>query len=168
MEASWKSCSIVVMALLGDGSAIRRRSVPVAEREAVFAGKRYAEQDDSRCRNGGLLNGAFYDGLHYLMRSVANRAIRMHQSIGMKVGLLNRGADEEKDGAHDGKQNVSARFGHSILPLTAHRNQYIRQSMAATNGNPVVHLTVRSSGQQNSRLLAVFEPVYRIAYTSGE
>ena len=154
------------MALLSDNSLIRRGSVPVAEREEVFAGKPYAEKDDSRCRNGCLLNGAFCGGLHYLMRSVAYCAIRMHQSIRMKVGLLNRGADEEKDGADDGKQNTSARFGHSILPRTAHRHQYIRQSMAATNGNPVVHLTVRSSGQQNSRLLSVLEPVRRIAYTT--
>jgi hypothetical protein len=146
MEASWKSRSIVVMALLGDNSLIRRGSVPVAEREAVFAGKPYAQQDHSRCRNGCLLNGALYGWLYHLMRSVAYRAIRMSQSVGMKVGLLNRGADEEKDGAHDGKQKVSAHFGHSILPCTAHRHQYIRQSMAATNDNSVAHLTVRSSG----------------------
>ena len=75
----------------------------MAEREAKFAGKPYAEQDDSRCRNGCLLNGALYGWLHYLMRGVANRAIRMRQSIRMKVCLLNRGADEEKNGAHDGK-----------------------------------------------------------------
>jgi hypothetical protein len=115
-----------------------------------------------------LLNGAFCGGLHYLMRCVAYRAIRMRQSVGMKVGLLNRGADEEKDGAHDGKQKVSAHLGHSIFPCTAHRHQYIRRSMAATNDNSVAHLTVRSSGQQNSRLLAVFEPVYLNVVRVGE
>jgi hypothetical protein len=80
-----------------------------------------------------LPNGAFCGGLHYLMRSVAYRAIRMRQSVGMKMGLLNRGADKEKDGAHDGKENVSARFGHSILPRTAHHHQYIRQSIAGNH-----------------------------------
>jgi hypothetical protein len=51
---------------------------------------------------------------------MAYRAIRMRQAIRMKVSLLNRGAENEKDGAHDGKHNVSAHFGRPILPHTSH------------------------------------------------
>ncbi len=68
-----------------------------------------------------MLNGALYRWLNYLMRGVAYRAIRMRQPIGMKVGLLNRGADEEKNGADDRKQNLSAHFGRRHLPHTSHR-----------------------------------------------
>lgn len=92
----------------------------MAEREAEFAGKPYAEQDDSRCGNGCLLDGALFGRLDYLMRGVAYCAVRMRQAIRMKVGLLNRGADEEKNGADDRKQNLSAHFGRAILPHTSH------------------------------------------------
>lgn len=95
----------------------------MAKEEGVFTRKPYAEKDDPRGRNGCLLNGALCGRLCHLMRGVAYRAIRMRQSIRMKVGLLNRSADEEKDGAHDSEQNMSARFERSILTHTPHRHQ---------------------------------------------
>lgn len=82
----------------------------------MFAWDPYADKDDSRDRSDYLLNDALYGWLGHLLRGVAYRAIRMRQSIRMKVGLLNRGTDEEKNGAHDGEQNVPAQFGCSILP----------------------------------------------------
>jgi hypothetical protein len=90
----------------------------VAKKEAVFARKRYPDEDDWGGRNGWLLNGELRSRLYYLVRRVANRAVGMCQSIRMKVGLLNRGAHEEKDGAQESTQHVSALFGHSILPHT--------------------------------------------------
>jgi hypothetical protein len=92
---------------LGDSSLIRRGSVPVAEGEVVFAGQPYAEKDDSRGGNGCLLNGAGGGRLDYVLRSVANGAVGMCQPIRMKVRLLDDGAYEKKDGAHDGKQKMS-------------------------------------------------------------
>jgi hypothetical protein len=91
----------------------------------MFARKGYLEKDDARGRNGWWLNGVLGGRLYYLMRRVANHAVGMCQSICMKVGLLNRGAYEEKDGAHEDTQNAFAHFGRSILPhTTSHRYQY--------------------------------------------
>src|SRR6185437_6139658 len=55
--------------LLGDSSLIRLRSVPVAEREVMFAGQPYAKKDDSRSRDSCLLNGAGGGRLNYVRRS---------------------------------------------------------------------------------------------------
>jgi hypothetical protein len=68
----------------------------VAEEEPVFAGKRYPDQDDSRGRNGCLLNGASCGWQYYLMRSVAYCAIRMRQSVRMVMGLLDCVANDEQ------------------------------------------------------------------------
>jgi hypothetical protein len=116
IEVSWKSRLIVVVALLGESSLIRRWSVPVAEGEVVFAGQAHAEKNDSRGRNGCLLNRAGGGRLDYVRRGVTNRAVRMRQPIRMKVCLLNADADDKKDGADDGKQKVSAHIGRPILP----------------------------------------------------
>ncbi|MFL6307706.1 MAG: hypothetical protein ACJ72H_29585 [Candidatus Sulfotelmatobacter sp.] len=96
----------------------------MVEGEVVFAWTPYADQDDSRGRNGCLMNGALYGWLYYLMRGMAYCAIRMRQSIRMVMGLLNRVAEDEQEGADDGKQNVSAHFGRSILPYTPHFYQH--------------------------------------------
>jgi hypothetical protein len=111
---------IVVLALLGDSSQIRRGAIPVAEGEAAFAGEPYVEEGDSRGRDGCLLDGARGRRLYYLWRGVANRAICMRQPIRMKVRLLNRGAGKEKDRAQDGKQKTSARFEWPILTYFSH------------------------------------------------
>jgi hypothetical protein len=92
----------------------------VAEREVVFAGKLYGEKDDSRSRYGCLLHGAGGGWLHYVRRSVADRAVGMRQPIRMKVCLLDAGADEKKDGAHDGKQKMSASFARTVLCHFSH------------------------------------------------
>ena len=86
----------------------------------MFAGQPYAEKDDSRSRDGRLLNGAGRGRLDYVRCSVANRAVRMGQPIGMKVRLLNAGAEEKKEGAHDGKQKMSAHFGRTLLCHFSH------------------------------------------------
>lgn len=92
----------------------------MAEGETLFAGKPHAVQDDSCGRNGRLLNGVLCGWLYYLMRGMAYGAIRMHQSIRMEMGLLNRVADDEQEGADDRKQNISAHLGRSVLPRTPH------------------------------------------------
>jgi hypothetical protein len=120
IKASWKNRLIVVLALLGDSSQIRRGAVPVAEGEAAFAGEPYVEEDDSRGWDGCLLDGARGRRLDYLRCGVANRAICMGQPIRMKVRLLNRGARKEKDRAQDGKQKTSARFECPILTCFSH------------------------------------------------
>jgi hypothetical protein len=92
----------------------------VAEGEAAFAGKLYVEEDDSRGRDGCLLDGARGRRLNYLGRGMANRAICMGQPIRMKVRLLNRGACKEKDRANDGRQKTSAPFERPILTHSSH------------------------------------------------
>jgi hypothetical protein len=92
----------------------------VAEGEVVFAGQPYAEKYDSRGGNGCLLNGAGGGRLDYVLRSVANGAVGMCQPIRMKVRLLDGSANEKKDGAHDGKQKISACFGRTILCHFSH------------------------------------------------
>jgi hypothetical protein len=44
----------------------------------------------------------------------------MRQAIGMKVRLLNAGADEKKEGAHDGKQKTPAHLGRTMLCHFSH------------------------------------------------
>jgi hypothetical protein len=44
----------------------------------------------------------------------------MRQPIGMKVRLLNAGAYEKKEGAHDGKQKMPAHFGCTMLCHLSH------------------------------------------------
>ncbi len=108
----------------------------MAEREAVFPGKPYADQDDSRGRNGCLLNGVLRGWLYDLMRGVAYCAIRMRQSIRMVMGLLNRVANDEQEGADDGKQNVSAHCGRSILPHSLHLYQYYTSNVRVSTSTP--------------------------------
>jgi hypothetical protein len=120
IKASWKNRLIVVLALLGDSSLIRRGAVPVAEGEAAFAGEPYAEEYDSRGRDGRLLYGAGRRRLYYLGRGMANRAVRMCQAIRMKVRLLNRGASKEKNRAYEGEQKTSAHFECPILAYFPH------------------------------------------------
>jgi len=97
----------------------------------VLAGKPYAEKNDSRSRDGCLLNGARGGRLDYVRRSVANRAVRVCQPIRMKVRLLNAGADEKKDGAHDGKQKTSARIDPSILCHFSHLYRILYATLVA-------------------------------------
>lgn len=92
----------------------------MAEGEAAFAGKPYIGEDDSRGRDGCLLDGARGRRLYYLWRGMANRAICMGQPIRMKMRLLNRSARKEEDRAHDGKQKTSARFESPILTHFSH------------------------------------------------
>jgi hypothetical protein len=98
----------------------------VAEREVMFAGQPYAEKDDSRGRDSCLLNGAGGGRLDYVRRSVANRAVRVRQAIGMKVRLLNADAHEQKEYAHNGKQETPAHLGRTMLchPSHLHRRLY--------------------------------------------
>ena len=86
----------------------------------MFAGQPYAEKDDSCGRDGRLLHRARGGRLDYVRCSVANRAVRMRQPIRMKVCLLNAGAYEKKEGAHDGRQKVSAHIGRPILCHLSH------------------------------------------------
>jgi hypothetical protein len=44
----------------------------------------------------------------------------MRQPIRMKVCLLNAGADEKKEGAHDGKQETPAHLGRTMLCHLSH------------------------------------------------
>lgn len=97
----------------------------------MFAGQAHAEKNDSRGRNGCLLNGAWGGRLDYVRRGVTNRAVRMRQPIRMKVCLLNADADDKKDGADYGKQKVSAHIGRPILPHVWHRYQLLYASLAA-------------------------------------
>jgi hypothetical protein len=108
----------------------------VTEGEAVFPGKPYADQDDSPGRNGCLLNGVLRGWLYYLMRSVAYCAIRMRQSVRMVMALLNRVANDEQKGADDGKQNVSAHFGRSILPGNQHPYHYYTPNARVSISTP--------------------------------
>lgn len=86
----------------------------------MFAGKPYAEEDDSRGGDGRLLHRAGSGWLDDVRGSVADRAVGVGQPIRMKVRLLNAGAYEKKDGAHDGKQKTPARIGRPILCHFSH------------------------------------------------
>jgi hypothetical protein len=86
----------------------------------MFAGQPYADKDDSCGRDGCLLHRARGGRLDYVRCSVANRAVRMRQPIRMKVRLLNAGADEKKEGTHDGKQEMPAHLGRTMLCHFSH------------------------------------------------
>jgi hypothetical protein len=58
--------------------------------------------------------------LHHMRRRVAYRAIRVGQPIGMKVHLLDRGAEEQKDGAQDRKHETFTRFRCPVLAHSSH------------------------------------------------
>ena len=55
---------------------------------------------------------------------MADGAVRVGQSIRMKVRLLDRGAEEKKDGAEDGKHEARARFRCRMLIHSSHYYRY--------------------------------------------
>ncbi len=89
----------------------------------MFARQPNAEKDDSRSRDGCLLNGAGGRRLNYVRCSVANGAVRMGQAIGMKVRLLNAGAYKKKEDAHNGEQKAPAHLGRTMLCHLSHRHR---------------------------------------------
>lgn len=63
---------------------------------------------------------------------MADGAVGVGQSIRVKVCLLDRGAEENKNGAQESAQHMSALFGHSILPHTTwHRYHYYTPKLFA-------------------------------------
>ncbi len=62
--------------------------------------------------------------LHDMRRRVADGAIRVGQPICMKVRLLNRGAEEEKNGTEDGKHETRTRVRNPILTHSSHDYDY--------------------------------------------
>jgi hypothetical protein len=77
IKASWKNRLIVVLALLGDSSLIRRGAVPVAEGEEMLAVDRFNRKNNASGWDGGLLRVARRRWLHHVRRRVAYRAIRV-------------------------------------------------------------------------------------------
>jgi hypothetical protein len=63
---------------------------------------------------------------------VANRAVGVRQPIRMKVRLLNAGADEKKEGAHDGKQKTPAHLGRTMLCHVSHLHRRLYAVFVAT------------------------------------
>jgi hypothetical protein len=59
-----------------------------------------------------------------MRRGVADGAIGVSQSIRMKVRLLDRGAEEEKDGAEDGKHEAPAPVRCRVLTHSSHDYGY--------------------------------------------
>jgi hypothetical protein len=66
----------------------------MAEREEVLAADRLNRKDNASGGDRSLLHVAGSRWLHHMRRGVAYRAIRVGQPIGMKVGLLDSGAEE--------------------------------------------------------------------------
>jgi hypothetical protein len=110
----------------------------VAEGEMVFAGQPYAEKDNSRGGDGGLLNGGGGGRLDYVRCGVANGAVRMCQPIRMEMRLLNAGAYEKEDGAHNGKQKISAYFGRAILCQFPHLYRILYATLVAALREPAI------------------------------
>jgi hypothetical protein len=57
-------------------------------------------------------------------RRVADGAVSVDQSIRMKVRLLDRGAEEEKDGAENSQHKARARLRCRMLTHSSHRYGY--------------------------------------------
>ena len=55
---------------------------------------------------------------------MADGAVSVGQSIRMKVRLLDRGAEEEKDGAEDSKHEARARVRCRMLTHSSHDYEY--------------------------------------------
>jgi hypothetical protein len=65
----------------------------VAEGEEVLAVDRFNGQDNASGGDGSLLDVARSRWLHYMRRRVADGAVRVCQSVGMKVRLLDSSAE---------------------------------------------------------------------------
>jgi hypothetical protein len=89
-----KSLIFVLLGLLGDSGPIRRGAVPVAEGEKVLAIDRFNRKNNASGGDGSLLRVARRRWLHHMRRGVAYGAICVGQPIGMKVHLLESGAEE--------------------------------------------------------------------------
>jgi hypothetical protein len=92
----------------------------VAEGEEVLAVDRFNGQDYASGGDGSLLDAARGGRLDYMRRGVAYRAVRVGQPIRMKVGLLDRGAEEEEGDAEEGKHEGFARFRCPVLSYSSH------------------------------------------------
>jgi hypothetical protein len=78
----------------------------VAEGEEVLAINRFNRTNNASRRDRSLLDVVRSRWLHYMRRSVADGAISVGQPVRMKVRLLDRGAEDEKNGTEDGKHET--------------------------------------------------------------
>jgi hypothetical protein len=92
----------------------------VAEGEEALAVDRFNGQDNASGGDGNLLEVARGGRLDYMRRGVAYRAVSVGQPISMKVGLLDSGAEEEKDDAEEGNHEAFARFCCPVLTYSSH------------------------------------------------
>jgi hypothetical protein len=107
--ASWKSRCFFLLALLGESSLIRRRSVPLAVGEEVLAVDRFDRKYNASGGDGSLLEVGRSQWLHYMRRGMAYGAVRVRQPIRMKVRLLHGSAEEQKaDAKHGNKKRLRA------------------------------------------------------------
>ena len=102
----------------------------------MFAGKPYAVKHDSRGGDGRLLNGAGGGRLNHMRCRVADGAIRVGEPIRMKMRLLNADAYEKKDGAHDGKQKMSASAGRTIWRYFSHHYRLLYATLVTPETAP--------------------------------
>jgi hypothetical protein len=90
----------------------------------MLAVDRFNRKNNASGGDGSLLRVAGRRWLHHVRRSVANGAVRVCQPIRMKVGLLDSGAEEEKDNAEKGKHEAFARFRCLFLTYSSHNYYY--------------------------------------------
>jgi hypothetical protein len=86
----------------------------------MLAIDRFNGQDYASGGDGSLLDIVRSRWLHHVRRSMADGAVRVCQPIRMKVGLLDSGAEEEKNGAQDGKHETLTRLRCPVLGHSSH------------------------------------------------
>jgi hypothetical protein len=92
----------------------------VTEGEEVLAVNRLNRKDNASGEDDSLLRVARRRWLQHMRRGVAYGAIRVGQPIVMKVRLLERGAEEEKNGAQDGKHETFTFLQYPVLAHSSH------------------------------------------------